>query len=556
MLFRLLGLALLAAPALAQPRPLVVPPLLEGPTFDLQMRRDSVAFREGARTPTMGFNGAFLGPTLVWNRGETVRMDVANGIGEPTTVHWHGAHVAAIHDGGPHTVIAPGAVWSPEFEVLDQASTLWYHPHLHMKTQDHVQYGLAGMILVRDAEEAALDLPRTYGVDDVPVILQDRSFDAENQFVIESGQHATRGDVMLTNGVEEAYFDAPAQLVRLRVLNASSIRVYNVGLDGDRTFWMVGSDGGLLEAPVPLTRLRLAVGERAELLVDLGGLEGQTVRLRSFASELTNGEPGSTGSGPLDGADFDLLQLRVGSPTPEAVTALPTQLVTLERYDEGDVDVTREFQLGPGLTINNRKFAMSRIDETVRLGDTEVWEISTLDVMPHPFHIHDVQFYILDRNGVPPPPEEAGRKDVVLVYPNETVRFITRFDDHADPNVPYMYHCHFLAHEDGGMMGQFVVVDPNANEPIFGPSEVRLSAAVPNPVRGKVLFSFELDEPGQARLALFDAVGREVAVVFDGPARRGLQTRVFDARRLAAGAYVVRLESARGAASRPFTVID
>jgi hypothetical protein len=174
--------------------------------------------------------------------------------------------------------------------------------------------------------------------------------------------------------------------------------------------------------------------------------------------------------------------------------------------------------------------------------------------MPHPFRIHDVQFHILDRSGVPPPPEEAGQKEVVLVYPGENLRFITRFEDHADPDIPYMYHCHYLAHEDGGMMRQFVVVNPNAGAPAPAPVSVDITSVRPDPVHGVAELIFGA-EPGPARLALLDVLGREMAVLFEGGTTSGEHAIRFDAATVAAGYYVLRLESADGVDTRALTVV-
>lgn len=132
-------------------------------------------FHPGEPVATIGYNGDLLGPTLILNRGEQVILNVTNQLPDMTTTHWHGMHVSAENDGGPHSVILPGTTWSPSFTVLDRASTFWYHPHGHGLTDYQVSLGAAGMIIVRDAEEAALDLPRAYGVDDIPLILQTKA---------------------------------------------------------------------------------------------------------------------------------------------------------------------------------------------------------------------------------------------------------------------------------------------------------------------------------------------------------------------------------------------
>ena len=206
---------LLISSILSAQNPLAIPPVLSGTTFELNLQNGSRTFFPGSTTTTMGINGDLLGPTLILNAGDVVIMNVHNNLGEESTIHWHGMHVSAANDGGPHTVIEPGTTWSPQFEILDKAGTYWYHPHLHEKTAEHVTKGIAGFIIVKDAEEAALALPRTYGEDDFPIVLQSRAFDADKQFIVETAAD----DFMMVNGTLDAYLDAPAQVVRLRLLN-------------------------------------------------------------------------------------------------------------------------------------------------------------------------------------------------------------------------------------------------------------------------------------------------------------------------------------------------
>jgi len=256
-------------------------------------------------------------------------------------------------------------------------------------------------------------------------------------------------------------FDAPAQLVRFRLLNGSNARFYNFGFDDDRQFHQIGTDGGLLESPVPLTRLRLSNGERAEVLVDFSGQEGSRVRMMSFSSELDGINP-FWNSNALDGSNFEIMAIDVVSPTANPTASLTASLATIDRLEEATATRTRPFVLEMGfsgpMTINGVSMDMDRIDQTVQVDDTEIWEVTNGSDLPHPFHVHDVQFLILTRDGSPPANNEAGWKDTVLVMPRETVRIITHFSDFTDAENPYMFHCHILEHEDAGMMGQFVVV--------------------------------------------------------------------------------------------------
>lgn len=472
----LLVIGLLPLVSMAQ-HPLLIPDTLSGTTFQMTLDEGTYSFFPGTSTQTMGVNGPILGPTLLFNRGDSVTLHVTNHLDQDTTtIHWHGLHVAAHNDGGPHTIILPNTTWSPSFTVRDWAGTYWYHPHLHHKTNLHVSKGVAGMIIVRDAQEAQLNLPRTYGVNDIPLVIQTKDFDSNHEIVT----HSNSDDALMVNATMDAYLNIGAEIIRMRVLNGSSQRSFNLGLSNNANFKVIGTDGGLLESSVAVTRLLISPGERYEILVDLTGHEGDTLSLMSYASELQNGIYGATNPGmgqmmtmtgynpnPLNGTNFELLELRIGVPSAHAVTNPSTTLVTHTPYSPQLANITRSLtfspatpgpnQLNGNFLINGSAFNMGVINYSIPINSVEIWQLTNQSGIAHPFHIHDVQFYILTRNSAPPSPIEQGRKDVILVKPMEVVTFITRFDDFINDTVPYMYHCHLLTHEDGGMMGQFVV---------------------------------------------------------------------------------------------------
>lgn len=487
--------------------PLFIPHTVSGENIDLHVQYGQMTFYEGFVTHTIGYNQEILGPTIVLEKGQNVTLNVWNELNEVTTVHWHGLHVSAKNDGGPHTVIEAGAVWSPSFTVLDHAATYWYHPHLHEHTEEQVTMGGTGFIIVRDETEAELELPRTYGVDDFPIVIQSKAFDVHKQFVTQTAAD----DVILCNGTLHAFLEVPAQVVRLRLLNGSTERVYNLGFHEAIDFYQIATDGGLLSAPVSLNRLQLAPGERAEILLDLGAYHGHTIQMMSFGSELSNGIYGASNpsampmgsiagysDNSLNGSDFEVLSLAVVEATPHAVNHIPTSLIEQSAYLESSVDETRNLtfrpaQMGPvgmlngPFEINGQEFDMEVINYEIPLDNTEVWELTNMTGIAHPFHIHDVQFYILDINGNPPPQNMAGRKDVVLVPAmNGTVRFITKFEDFADVTTPYMYHCHMLSHEDDGMMGQFVVRDFSTSIENYNSTSPSISILT-NPIEGKTI---------------------------------------------------------------------
>jgi len=484
--------------------PLLIPPVETGTLvqeegglqrrhFELNLQKGSTRFLPDVDTATLGINGNYLGPTLRMRRGDIIDIQVNNRIGEESVLHWHGLHVPPRFDGGPMQSIVDGGSWNPVFDIRQQAATLWYHSHAMHNTGPQVYRGLAGMLIVDDDVSDALDLPSRYGVDDIPLILRDKRFDREGQFDYKSrfidsmiGQH---GDVMMVNGTIAPFFEATTDKLRLRLLNGSNARMYNLVFQDGREFLQIASDGGLLDKPVKLSRLLLLPGERAELILDLS--DGKPAVLRSQASENhfpVFGGAFSQGMQQMHSEEFDIIEFRPKARL-ERLPPIPEKLATLPAIDASIAAKTRRMVLnmgygsrggsstGPGwglrngwgggfgggfVGINGRAMTMSYINERVRLGDTEIWEINNRTPMIHPFHIHGNQFRVLDRNGEPPPAQEMGFKDTVHVHGGETVRVLVTFKDFADDKATFMYHCHMLEHEDKGMMGQFLVTETGA----------------------------------------------------------------------------------------------
>ncbi len=449
------------------PQPLPVPEQLLGTLKDgvrhyaLNIRPGSHQFVSGITTDTFGVNADYLGPVLRLRRGETVRIAVHNGLKEATTLHWHGMHLPAKMDGGPHQEIAPGETWTPQFEVRQPAATLWYHAHPHKRTGAHVWRGLAGPIIIDDDASSALPLPRDHGIDDIPLVLQDRLFGNDGQLLYIQSMHdvmmGMEGNIPLCNGRFMPMFEARRQRLRLRILDGANASFYAIGFSDGRAFDVIASDGGLLPAPVRRTHVLITPGERVEIVVKVGNKPFTLV----------------SGAGLRNMPLHTFLRI-VPAPVLESSPALPGKLVELPPPDAASAARTRRFDLqmgmGPGMmmggmmgrrspfAINGKAMDMNLINEVIPVGSTEIWEIRNTSPMPHPFHVHDVQFRVLSRNGRPVPAHEAGRKDTVLVDGHEIVRILARFDDYPDPKHPYMYHCHILEHEDAGMMGQFTVV--------------------------------------------------------------------------------------------------
>lgn len=330
--------------------PLQIPDTLVGPTFELNMIDTFRQFFPGQQTITSGFNGNWWGPTLIMQKGESVQMYVHNHLNDSTTVHWHGLHLPAVMDGGPHQIIPPGTTWSPYWKVDNAAATYFYHPHLHEMTEKQLVHGLGGFLIVRDSAEAALKLPRTYGVDDIPLAITDRKFTSDNQFRYTDAHY---GDTVIVNGVMNASATLPAQVVRFRLLNVAQERAYLIGLSDNRNFWVIGGDGGLLDTPVVMNRLLMGVAERYEILVDLTGMEGKELKLMAFNASLetdVNGsEPVNTPApfgNKLGRRNFMILHFKIAAKTNNPVTNIPSQLIPNTQLDTADVVKQRQVVLG------------------------------------------------------------------------------------------------------------------------------------------------------------------------------------------------------------------
>ncbi|MEU8776832.1 multicopper oxidase domain-containing protein [Streptomyces sp. NPDC048606] len=313
--------------------------------------------------------------------------------------------------------------------------------------------GLAGMFLLDDPEARASGLPKDYGVDDFPLIVQDKVINADGTLSeerLDEGRFFL-GDTALVNGTRNPTLEVGTTRVRLRLLNASNARLFHIGFADGRTFHVVGGDVGLLPAPVPVTRVSLSPAERAEVVVAFS--PGESVVLRGFG-----------GVDEIDRGDFDLLTLTAArelAPSP----ALPDRLPSTPPIEVPADARVRRFALDGTDEINGLDFAMDRVDEVVPAGAREIWEV-TASHYAHNFHIHEVAFRVLDIDGRQPPAWYQSHKDTVYLPAKSTARLAVEFGRFTDPTSPYMYHCHILRHEDKGMMGQFVIVEPGTESTV------------------------------------------------------------------------------------------
>ena len=467
----LLGRRLARGQPLRFDRRLPIPPLIDaakqGNAVKLKVASGRHPFVVGKPTRCYGYSGEVLGPVLRLRRGDEVEMTVENALDVDTTVHWHGLLASGDVDGGPHQVIKPGGSWRPRLKIDQPASTLWFHPHLHHDTARQIYMGLAGLIVVDDGSDASLGLPRTYGIDDFPIILQDRSFDSDGSLLYDLDpltiQYGLRGNTIIANGVVAPFARVPSGLVRLRILNAANAQNFDLRFSDRRKFHVIASDAGFLAAPVAMQQLRISPAERFEIIVDFSNRKpvmletGPDKAMGIFGAVSENGT-----------ADFVPIMRFEPTATATTLKAIPARLVEPAAADAGRAVRYREFLLDngicggqrptemgvlPGMCINGKTHDMARIDVETALGTREVWKIISRG-MAHPFHLHGASFRVLSLGGAPPPAHLAGWKDVVLV--EDEAELLVAFDRPATRQHPFMYHCHILEHEDAGMMGQYV----------------------------------------------------------------------------------------------------
>ena len=418
-----------------------------------------------------------LGPTFRLRTGQKLRVVLSNDLDPETIVHWHGLHVPAAADGHPSAVIARGRQYVYELEVRGPAGTYWYHAHPDGHTGEQVYRGLAGLFVVEDPHEAVAGLPA--GEFDVPLVVQDRRFDPHNQLVyIETPMERMTGflgDRVVVNGQADFRMRVAARPYRLRLLNASNSRIYRLAWADGTPLTVIGTDGGLLEAPALKPYVLLGPAERVEIWADFGARPvGSEVALVSLPFDAV---PAAVMRGLPQGAPLTILRATVDRASPDR-TPLPATLRPVTRYRLADaVNADRPRRIAAtmhmGFGLNGRSFRMNDVDpdEHVKMGTLEAWEFDNTGsgggmggmggmgmmamAMPHPFHIHTGQFQVLRRSGVTHAGYvDGGWKDTVLVMPGEKATVLMRFADYPGT---FLYHCHNLEHEDAGMMRNFQV---------------------------------------------------------------------------------------------------
>ena len=440
-------------------RPPVAKPLRKTATTDyyrMTMRRAKVEILPGLKTEVWGYNGITPGPTIQVERGREVVVRHINRISNPrhvhTSVHLHGNASLPQYDGYANDVTKPGEYKDYRYPNDQDARTLWYHDHGVHVTAENAYMGCAAFYITHDPLERSLPIPK--GKYDVPLVLRDAMFAANGALIFDPENHANLfGDVVLANGRPWPRMEVERRKYRFRILNASISRGFNLALSSGEPMTVIGTDGGLMPAPVEVKSMRVGMAERYEVVIDFSKYKaGQKVVLRNL--KLPNNVP-------FENTDVVMRFDVVGDATNTKNNTIPevlnpeSHVMALEESDSLRTRYFR-FQRKNGLwTINGKVWDKDRVDANPGLGDTEIWELENKSGgWFHPVHIHLVDFRILDRDGRPPHPYERGPKDVAYIGEGEKVRVLMQFGPRKGR---YMMHCHNLVHEDHDMMTQFEV---------------------------------------------------------------------------------------------------
>ncbi len=437
------------------PIPPVLRPVRTDASTDYYEITQQAARREilpGHLTEIWGYNGVFPGPTIESRRGRRVVVTHRNRLPVPTVVHLHGGRTPAEHDGYPTDTIASGAARDYVYPLDQPAASLWYHDHRMDFTGPQVYKGLIGFHVHRDDHELSLGLPS--GDRDIPLMITDRSFAADGSFsypsldpslmdtpgVTPDAASGVLGDCILVNGAPWPVLAVSNTRYRFRFLNASNARRYELALDPGGTFTQIGSDQGLLSAPITHSTLRIAQAERFDVIIDFSACPiGSQLTLRNL-----NGSDGTA----------NVMRFSVTSRASDA-SVIPATLASIPVLKPSDATITRDLVFardsmnGMAMwTINGRPFSPTRIDATPRLGTIERWRVRAQNV-EHPIHVHLAPFQILD-----PGPFDHGWKDTVDLDNGGQADLLLRFDGYPGK---YVFHCHNLEHEDMMMMGNMRV---------------------------------------------------------------------------------------------------
>ncbi|MEH0874085.1 cell division protein FtsP [Pectobacterium cacticida] len=449
------GMMPLGAKASGNGIALPIPPLLEsrrGQPLFLTMQRAHWAFSEGHKTAIWGINGRYLGPTVRVYEGDDVKLIYSNRLTEPVAMTVGGLLVPGPLMGGASRIISPGADWSPVLPIRQPSATCWYHASTPNRMARHIYNGLAGLWLIEDRISKSLPLPSHYGVDDFPLIIQDKRLDNFGVPLYDPPANGGfMGDSLLVNGVQNPFVEVARGWVRLRLLNASNSRRYVMRLSDGRPMHVIASDQGLLPAPMAVNQLSLAPGERREIVIDMSQGEDVTLTAGESAGIMDRLRGLFEPSSIL--ISTQILTLRPTGLLSLVTDNLPMRLLA-DNIIEGHISRTREFRLGDRLPgINGAMWDMSRADVQTHLGRCERWIIHA--DTPQAFHIQGVKFLVRSANGSPPTVEDSGWKDTVWV--DSDVELLVYFMQPSSLAFPFLYYSQTLELADRGSTGQIIV---------------------------------------------------------------------------------------------------
>ena len=414
----------------------------------------------GSSFSVLGYqSGGILGPTIRINSGVNANINFQNSLSEKSNIHWHGLKIPADMDGHPEAIVNAGSNFNYQFVISQRAALNWYHPHPEGATARQAFQGLAGLFIVNDTEEAALNLPS--GIYEIPLVIQDKRLNSSGIAYNPSSMEVMTGymgETILVNGEASPFTEVTTRFYRLRILNGSNARIYNLALSNNADLTIIGNDGGLLRNPATVKNILLSPGERLDVLVNFSGLStGTEVFLENKMFDSAGSAQGKQG--------FKILKFKVTQTVSDSFT-VPAILSSINSIPASADSRTRNFVLnvmqmsgGMNMTgmhqINGKTYNKNRIDETVAANATEIWEFdNSQGDEPHPIHIHGVHFQVLERTGGRGQlmVSESGWKDTVLLLPQEKVKVIIPF---ASLTGVFVFHCHNLEHEDDGMMLQY-----------------------------------------------------------------------------------------------------
>jgi FtsP/CotA-like multicopper oxidase with cupredoxin domain len=428
-------------------------------TFDLNVTKNTVSIFDYT-LEGYTINGIIPSPTIKVDTGETLTVNFINNIDAPSIIHWHGLIVPPLMDGHPSHAIQPNNNYPYEYKITQRAGTYFYHSHTHGITGRQVYLGMAGLFIVTDDEERALNLPA--GDYEIPLIIQDKVTTTSKSIIYAPSQMDYRmlgylGDTIFINGVPNSYKKVKKTTYRFRVLNGSNARIYKLAFDNNLSFTIIGTDGGLLENPKTVSSALISTGERLDILVDFSNVEDAEINLISDTSGLNLGGGGMNTTS--QNAKISLLKFVVENDTSVSPYSIPSTLSSISYPNESQAQRTRNITLNmllmAGHAINGKQYNSNQIEFEIPQGSIELWTYTNTSNTAHPMHIHGVQFKVVSRSQRGVQPWETGLKDTVLVLPNEVVTILVHFT--AEPGL-YLFHCHNLEHEDAGMMLNFSII--------------------------------------------------------------------------------------------------